>query len=115
MIQVVYISIPITGREDTYDARLELAIREVKTAFPDAAIVTPKDVADELVKKGISEPTEADYLSADIWTIMTHATDIYLCRGWAKSKGCTVEIAAANAYGKSIHYQTQVRHGQGKN
>lgn len=117
-MMVIYISIPISGREDTYDDRLDRAIREVSSKFPEAAIVTPKDVADKILEKRVGEVyaelTDADYLSADIWTLLTRCSDIYMCKGWQRSKGCRVEYAAAKAYNKNIHYQTIVRHEEGE-
>lgn len=47
----IYISMPITGHEDTYEQRLDAAVEYVKTNYPEyERIITPKEVAENLEK-----------------------------------------------------------------
>ena len=48
-MKIIYISLPITGHEDTYEQRLDEAVEYVKEKHPEyERIITPKYVADEL-------------------------------------------------------------------
>ena len=102
----IYISIPITGHEDTYEQRLDAAVEYVKTNYPEYwRIITPKDVAKYLEKlyRPIT-PSYKDYLSSDIGELTT-CDAIFMCKGWRDSKGCLVEGAFAEAIGLTILYQ----------
>lgn len=50
-MKIIYISLPITGHEDTYERRLNAAVRYVKAKFHEYdRIITPKEVAENLEK-----------------------------------------------------------------
>lgn len=107
MHKTIYISLPITGHEDSYQRRCEAAKTQVKNNFPGAYIITPDCIA-AIVTSGKphgSLPPEGEYLGADIEAIVDRSTDVFFCEGWEASKGCTVEMAAARAYGKNILFQ----------
>lgn len=100
----VYISLPISGQEDTYEQRLAAAVECVKKKFPDAEIITPKDVKIEV--DGMLETrygTYGEYLGADIATIIDKCDKVVFCDGFADSKGCRAELQAALLFGKDIH------------
>lgn len=102
----IYISLPITGHEDTYEQRLDEAVEYVKTNYPEyERIITPKEVAENL-EKGVNpfEPKYKDYLLADMRAISNYDA-IFICRGWRDSKGCLVERAFAKAIGVKRLYQ----------
>lgn len=96
----IYISLPITGHEDTYESRLK---RAVKTAERFAIrecyniedcggfeIVTPKDVAYS-VEDRMKSPKYTDYLLACLETI-TNCDIVFACHGYLESRGCNIEV-----------------------
>ena len=105
----IYISLPITGQEDTYEARLKAAVAYVKAKLPEYEwIDTPKELAEELENwYRISlhkKPSYKDYLLRDIGEI-SECDAIFLCKGWEHSKGCRAEHAFARAIGIDILFQ----------
>ena len=106
--QTIYISLPMSGQMDTVQERLNAATAYAEKRFPGYRTVTPAELAalaDEAhgAATPYSQPTGA-YLSLDIAFIVERADAILLCPGWEKSKGCTVEKATAEAYGKEVLY-----------
>ncbi|MGN1239328.1 MAG: DUF4406 domain-containing protein [Paludibacteraceae bacterium] len=105
----IYISLPITGQEDSYEARLNAAVAYVKAKYPEyERIVTPKELAEELeiyykICYG-KKPSYKDYLLNDIEKIR-HCDAIFMCRLWSQSKGCQAEYAFAQAIGLDILWQ----------
>ena len=102
----IYISLPISGHEDTYEQRLDEAVEYVKEKHPEyERIITPKYVANELNERySPIIPEYKDYLSEDI-DILTVCDAIFMCNGWYDSKGCFAERAFADAIGLDIFYQ----------
>ena len=100
----IYISLPITGHEDTYEQRLDEAVEYVKKMYPDVYIITPKEIAERLEDMRPMKPTYKEYLLADIEAI-AHCDAIFICKGWRDSKGCIVERAFAKAIGVNRLYQ----------
>ena len=100
----IYISLPISGHEDTYEQRLYEAVEYVKEKYPDDYIITPKDIAERLEDYQIMKPKYKDYLLADMEAI-AHCDAIFMCREWYDSKGCLAERAFAKAIGVKRFYQ----------
>ena len=100
----IYISLPISGHEDTYEQRLYEAVEYVKEKYPDDYIITPKDIAERLEDYQIMKPKYKDYLLADMEAI-AHCDAIFMCRDWYLSKGCSAERAFAEAIGVDRLYQ----------
>lgn len=105
----IYISLPITGQEETYEARLNAEVAYVKAKYPEyERMVTPKELAEELEHwYRISlhkKPSYKDYLLRDIGEI-SECDAIFLCDGWEHSKGCQAEHAFARAIGIDILFQ----------
>ena len=101
----IYISIPITGHEDTYEQRLEAAVEYVKRVYPKyKIIITPKEVAERLEDYKPTKPKYSDYLLADLKEIR-HCDAIFMCRGWSDSDGCYAEWSFAWAIGLTILYK----------
>lgn len=101
----IYISLPITGNEDTYKQRLDAAVEYVKENFTEyEVIITPEDVAKHLEDMYFPlVPEYKDYLASDIIKL-TVCDAIFMCRGWNESKGCLAEHAFAEAIGLEILY-----------
>ena len=101
----IYISLPITGHECTYEKRLDDAVEYVKKMYPKyKIIITPKEVAERLEDYQPTKPKYKDYLLADMEAI-AHCDAIFMCRGWNDSYGCFAELAFAEAIGLTILYQ----------
>ena len=101
----IYISIPITGQEATYERRLDAAVEYVKKMYPKYdVIITPKDVAERLENYEPMKPKYKDYLLADLKEIR-HCDAIFMCRGWSDSDGCYAEWSFAWAIGLTILYK----------
>ena len=107
-MKIIYISIPISGHEDTYEQRLDEAVEYVKKMYPDVYIITPKEIAERLKDYQPMKPTYKDYLLADMEAI-THCDAIFICKGWRDSKCCLVERAFAKAIGVKRLYQEDKR------
>lgn len=103
-MKIIYISIPISGHEDTYEQRLYEAVEYVKKMYPDVYIITPKEIAERLKDYQPMKPTYKDYLLADMEAI-AHCDAIFMCNGWYDSKGCFAEIAFASALGLEVLHQ----------
>ena len=105
-MKIIYISLPITGQEYTYERRLNAAVRYVKAKFPEYdRIITPKEVAENLEKLFHPfEPKYKDCLFADMRAI-SNCDAIFKCRDWYISNGCYAERAFAEAIGVKILYQ----------
>ena len=100
----IYISLPITGQEDTYEARLNAAVAYVQAKYPEYdTLITAQGRAlmlhDKWWKK--DKPEYKDYLTADIIAI-NNCDAILLCEGWVLSKGCKAENSFALAIGIDI-------------
>ena len=101
----IYISLPITGHEDTYEHRLDEAVAYVKKNVPEYEyIITPKEIAERLEDYKTMKPKYKDYLLADMEAI-AHCDAIFMCLGWRNSKGCFAEFTFAIAIGLTIFYQ----------
>lgn len=101
----IYISIPITGYEATYEQRLDAAVEYVKKMYPKyKIIITPKEIAERLENYKPTKPKYSDYLLADLKEIR-HCDAIFMCRGWSDSGGCYAEWSFAWAIGLKILYK----------
>ena len=47
-MKIIFISIPISGKEDSYDKRLDEAVKYVKEKYTEYEITTRKDAAKNL-------------------------------------------------------------------
>ena len=101
----IYISLPITGHEDTYEQRLDAAVKYVKENYTEYVyIITPKEIAERLEDYQPMKPKYKDYLLADMEAI-AHCDAIFMCYGWNYSSGCYAEWAFARAIGLKKFYQ----------
>ena len=104
-MKIIYISLPISGNEDTYEQRLDAAVEYVKEKYQEYVyIITPKEIAKRLEDYQPMKPKYKDYLLADMEAI-AHCDAIFMCSGWQDSKGCFAEWTFANAIGITIFYQ----------
>ena len=104
-MKTIYISLPMSGQEDTIWERYTKAELELKQKFGNSIeIKGPYNVQD------FKEPDifEYDrdwcyYMSKDVEDLL-RSDAIYLTKGWLKSKGCRVEKAISVEMGKEIIY-----------
>lgn len=98
----IYISIPITGREDTIFERNELAKKEVKElGYEYVSPIDNNDVCEEDLKNHTNLEKTAIYMGEDIEDLIT-CDSIYLCQGWENSRGCQIEKFVAEKFNKEI-------------
>lgn len=104
----IYISIPITGKENDVFERAEVAKACVTGLGYEP--VCPLDLNGQTFDN-IGQHGEihhvAEYMGNDIRSVIL-ADGIYMCRGWENSKGCQVEWLCAKLYGKKILYEGAV-------
>lgn len=95
----VYISIPISGRS-LRDAKDQARIIKAKLEAHGHKCITPFDVCPE------SNKPYAYYMGRDIEALLADDIDaVVFGFGSYHSKGCRLEHAAAEIYGKHIVYQ----------
>lgn len=104
-MKIIYISLPITGHEDTYEQRLDEAVEYIKTNYPEyERIITPKDIAERLEDYKPTKPKYKDYMLAYLKEIR-HCDAIFMCEGWSDSSECYAEWSLAWAIGLTILFQ----------
>ena len=104
-MKTIYIILPITGHEDTYEQRLDEAVEYVKEKHPEyERIITPKYVAERLENYKPTKQKYKDYMLAYLKEIR-HCDAIFMCQGWHDSSVCYAEWALAWAIGLKILYQ----------
>ncbi len=96
----LYISIPISGRP-LPDAKYQAEVIKSKLEQHGHNCITPFDVCPE------SGQTYAYYMGRDIEALLADDIDgVVFGAGFHDSKGCRLEHAAAQIYGKRIIYQS---------
>ncbi len=103
----IYLSLPITGHEDTYEERLQELVKvadgfarykKLEDAdFGGYEIITPKDVAYS-VEDRIKNPKYTDYLLACL-EVIVDCDMVILGDGFLCSKGCKIEQHFATSLG----------------
>ena len=103
----IYISLPITGHEDTYEERLQELVKVAEgfarhqmlncNDLDEYDIITPKDVAYG-VEDRIKNPKYTDYLLACLEAIVD-CDIVILGDRWFESKGCRIEQHFARNFG----------------
>ena len=95
-----YISIPISGRP-LIDAKCQAERIKAKLTEHGHECITPFDVCPE------SGKPYAYYMGKDIEALLAEDIDaVVFGNGFHNSKGCRLEHAAAEIYGKRIVYQS---------
>lgn len=94
----IFISIPITGREDTLKERYENALEWISEHFEDAETVAQSNL-EMLIesKKSVPDDEFPYYMGKDIQAVL-EADAILMCDGWEHSIGCLLEHRAAELF-----------------
>lgn len=103
----VYISLPITGQENTVMGRCLKAKQQIEWLFATAdntrgyvpEIVTPLD-ADKIGTPKHDNSKPLSYWIGEDIKLLMDCDAIYLCEGYAKSRGCQLEYKCASLYQK---------------
>ena len=99
MNKKVYISVPISGHDET-QVREHIDLMKAALSRVGHKAVSPFDVY------AGKNPDYFDYLCADLHEL-SKCDAIFLCKGWQFSKGCQVEAHFARTFGKEIMYEEQ--------
>lgn len=96
----LYISIPISGRP-LHEAKAHAEALKARFTAHGHQCISPFDVCPE------SDLTYAEYMGRDIAALLDPAINgIVVGRNFQDSKGCNLELRAAEIYGKHIIYET---------
>lgn len=113
-----YVSGPITGSDD-YEARFSEAIRflqkeneEIAKTYPFAIgqklktriFINPVEENKKRFSSVTEEPIWSDYMREDI-KLLCDCDEIYMMKGWEKSKGARAEKRIAEMLGLTIRYE----------
>lgn len=100
----IYVSLPITGYELDERRRLAEWCRQyILRKHPDARVVTPFDIGEEL-EKLFPTPRYDQYMGADLAFLIGEADTVYFYGNprLTKSNGVRLEFHAARIYHKKI-------------
>ena len=96
----LYISIPITGRP-LHEAKHQAEVIKAKLEPHGHECITPFDVCPE------ADKSYGYYMGRDIEALLADDIEgVVFGNGFHNSKGCQLEQAAAQIYGKHIVYQS---------
>lgn len=105
----VYVSLPISNREDTVYARYNEALRKLyEMSFNDDIEIHAATDIHEFDENGPTVEHKEDwnyYMAQDIPELLMCDT-IFMCDDWEKSKGCKVELAIAKELNYEIIYES---------
>ena len=110
MKEIIYISIPISGKCEATQRRLAyLYQRHFERMGKE--VINPFELGDALRAKK-KNPTWQDYMDLDLLAIKKYATEIFLCNGWADSRGCMEEVDAGIKKGVKFLCESWLRWGE---
>lgn len=96
MSKKFFISIPITGQEETAKVLCKEYKKQLSEKYPTIEFITPFEINIEKNKP------DSYYMGRDIEKLM-ECDGIVSVEGWHKSRGCQVERFTANIYGLRIY------------
>jgi hypothetical protein len=123
-IKTIYISVPMSGRtKKKINRDIDVAVDFIKERYDGdtTALLKPTTIGDTVIRHfcwkevfnnfaeykkfaNRSDFAYGIYLGFDIMALVEQSTDVLFCEGWKESKGCRLEHAAAEIYGKNIIY-----------
>lgn len=108
MKKKLFISLPMTGMENTVKKRYSEALEEIShnEKIKDYEMVIPVDLNTSFDDNGLTESAKehdvAYWMGKDVELLM-RCDAIFSCKGWESSKGCNVERFVAQTYGLEIY------------
>lgn len=102
MCKRIYISGKIKHYEE-YREHFERAESNLKIAFPDADIISPVTIGDQIYQT-YTNPSYKDFLDADFKELQ-NCTHIYMLNNWCDSPGARAEYAYARAVDMTILHE----------
>lgn len=100
----IYLSGPITGREEDYIERFAAAQKEALEKHPGAELINPAKVMQHMGDH--AQLTHQNYMDVSL-TLMDMCTHVWLMDGWQDSAGCGAEVMYALETGKEILYDPE--------
>lgn len=107
MERTIYISLPITGKDETRQRRLAGLWANVYKS-KGYKVVNPFDVYDDLKTFLGREPSYGEIMKVDLSTLRS-CTDMLLVGDWHNSNGCMDEVDVATTRGIKLHYDLKVK------
>jgi len=108
MERKIYISLPITGRDEEVQRRLAgLWAKYFENRGYN--VLNPFDVYDELIELWGRAPTYREIMHVDLMLLSDKCSDILLVGDWHNSNGCMEEVDTATAKGIKIWYDVKVK------
>lgn len=98
MKKKIYLSIPISGKDEKKQ-REKADLIKAKLSKEGYEVVNPFDIYSG------EKPTYFDYIAHDIRALADCDT-AYFCIGWEKSRGCQLERAFCDIYGKEKKFES---------
>ena len=98
----IYISAPITGREETADERFGKAVEIVRRQG---------DIAINPWQENKSFRRWGDAMCAGL-RLLNRCDGILLCRGWQNSTGCLIEQKFAQGAGLEVLFEESLEEGE---
>ncbi|HAN19654.1 MAG: hypothetical protein A2X13_14560 [Bacteroidetes bacterium GWC2_33_15] len=95
--KTIYLSIPITGIENSIESREKAALTQANYERQGFIVNNPHVIADELTEILNRIPIEAEKMAADI-DYLAQSDLMVLFPGWQQSVNCRLEIAFASIY-----------------
>lgn len=92
----IYICGPVTGTADA-DVRFADAETRLKMQYPEADVINPVAISAHLTDAYKPKVPEWEDYMAVCFPYLLRSDMVFVLPGWAKSKGCRVEIAVAHA------------------
>ena len=110
MKEIIYISIPITGKCEATQRKLAYLYQRHFERMG-KKVINPFEIGDALREK-IENPTYQDYMDLDLQAIQKYVTEIFLCNGWSESKGCMDEVDAGVKKGVKFLCESWLKWGE---
>lgn len=106
-IKKLYVSLPMAGKEDTIEDRVNDIIDYCEINYPDYDLVFPNNIEQFFGENKVFERdhTYGWYIGEDI-KLMFECDAIIMTEGWKKSKGCQIEFEVAKIINLDIFYKS---------
>lgn len=94
----IYISIPTSG-EDQKKQRERADLIKTLLSKRGYDVINPFEIYRE------RDASEGDNLGTDITSLVNHADEVFMCKGWQASRGCKIARFVAETYGKRVIFE----------
>lgn len=105
-MKTIYLSGPITGMLDGNAAAFFNAQYDLSTC--NTIVINPVTISKLLEDKSNFPPSWLEYMAADIPELII-SNEIYMLRGWWKSRGARIEFIIALLFRKRVRFEPRRR------